>query len=109
MLLKLLTAPVAIPIAGFGFILDQLVTMAERELYDEDRIREELLLLQVRVDEGEISDEEYADAERDVLARLRAARDYWRQQYEASRLGEEATVSVTVELPEPDNGTEGSS
>jgi Gas vesicle protein G len=80
MLFKLLTAPITAPVAGFRFILDKVEEMAERELYDEERIREEFLLLQLRLDEGEISEEEYLVEEADVMARLRAAREYWRQQ-----------------------------
>ena len=53
---------------------------AERELYDEERIREELLLLQLRLDEGEITEDDYLVEEADIMVRLRAARDYWRQQ-----------------------------
>ena len=76
MLLKLLTAPLTAPLAGFRFILNQVEEMAERELYDEDRIREELLELQLRLDEGDIDDAEYAEREADVMARLRVAREY---------------------------------
>ena len=56
--------------------LEQILEMAERELYDPDRIREQLLLLQLRLDEGEITEEEYVEQEAEVLARLRAAREY---------------------------------
>jgi hypothetical protein len=76
MLLKLLTLPLAAPMAGFRFILNQIGEMAENELYDEDRLREELLELQLRLDEGELSEEEYADLEADVMARLRVAREH---------------------------------
>lgn len=107
MLFKLLAAPVSIPLAGFGFILDQLVTMAERELYDEDQIREELLLLQLRLDDGEIGEDAYAEEEAAILARLRAARAYWREKYAATAEEDDAAVSVSVELPEPDVPVEG--
>ncbi len=56
MLFKLLAAPVTLPVSGLRFILQQLLEMAERELRDEDRIRDELLLLQLRLEEGEISE-----------------------------------------------------
>lgn len=49
--LKLLGAPITAPIAGFEFILRQLQELAERELYDEDRLREELLELHLEADE----------------------------------------------------------
>lgn len=76
MLFKLLGAPLTAPLHGFQFILEQIADMAERELYDEDRIREELLLLHLRRADGEISDEEYADQEAEILARLRVAREH---------------------------------
>ena len=78
MLLKLLGAPVTAPLSGFRFILEQIAEMAERELYDEGRIREELLLLHLRLEDGEISDEEYVAQEAEILARLRMAREYHR-------------------------------
>ncbi len=74
MLFKLLAAPVTLPVSGLRFILQQLLEMAERELRDEDRIRDELLLLHLRLEEGEISEEEYAAAEAALIARWRAAR-----------------------------------
>lgn len=76
MLFTLLSAPLSVPVAGFRFILAQLVMMAERELYDRDRIREELLLLQLRLEEGEIAEAEFRAEEARIMARLRAARAY---------------------------------
>jgi hypothetical protein len=76
MLFKLLTAPLGAPLAGFRFILNQVGEMADRELYDEDRIRQELLELQLLLDEGDVTEEEYVEREADVMARLRAAREY---------------------------------
>ena len=76
MLLNLLTAPLGMPFSGFKFILNQIAQMAERELLDEETIRNDLLLLQVRLDEGEISEEEYLAQEAEIMARLRLAREY---------------------------------
>jgi hypothetical protein len=75
-MLGLLLAPVTLPFSGFRFILSQIAEMAERELLDADRIREDLLLLQVQLDDGEITEEEYLVREADVMARLRLAREY---------------------------------
>jgi len=80
MLLKLLSLPLSAPLMGFNFILNTIQDLAERELYDVERIREELLLLQSRLDDSEISEDEYAEAEADIMARLRAARLYRQQQ-----------------------------
>lgn len=76
MLFQLLTAPVSVPALGFKFILKQILDMAERELYDVDRIREELILLQQRLEQNEISEEEHKKLEGEVIARLRVAREH---------------------------------
>ena len=80
MLLKLLTAPVTLPVSGLRFVLGRVEEMAERELYDEEQIRDDLLLLQLRLDEGEITEDEYVLEETELMARLRTAREYRRQQ-----------------------------
>ncbi|HEY3115221.1 MAG TPA: gas vesicle protein GvpG [Chloroflexota bacterium] len=74
MLLKLLGMPITGPIAGFRFIMQQIETMAEQELYSEEHIMDDLLLLQSRLDDGEISEEEYTQQEAEIFARLREAR-----------------------------------
>lgn len=76
MLLQLLTAPVSLPMVGFRFILERVLEMAEQELMDVDRIHEQLLELNLRLDENEISEEEFLAAEAELMARLRAAREY---------------------------------
>jgi hypothetical protein len=86
MLFKLLTAPLMAPVSGFTFILAQLRDLAERELYDTDRIREELLLLQLRFEQGEIPQDEFEAQEKEILARLRAVREL--QQKAASEQSE---------------------
>lgn len=73
-------------IGGIRFVLDKIAAAAEQELYDEDRLREELLAAQMRVELGEMSEKEFADFEHDVLARMRAVRD--------AREGETATGVV---------------
>jgi hypothetical protein len=74
-LFKLLGAPVTAPLAGFRFILTQVLELAERETDSEASIRDQLLLLQLQLDEGEITEEEYAEREGPIIARLRAARE----------------------------------
>jgi hypothetical protein len=74
MLLKLLTLPISLPLDGFRFVLTQIGEMAERELLDVDRIHEDLLLLQLRLEEGEITEEEYVEREAEIMLRLRRAR-----------------------------------
>ena len=74
---QLLGLPITGPIAGFNFIMRQLLEMAERELYDPERIREEILLAQMRLEQGEITEEEYKELEGPLMERWRAVHDYW--------------------------------
>ena len=74
-LFDILGAPLTAPISGIGFVLKQLQTLAEQEMDNPDRLREELLLLQVRLDDGEITEEQYQVQEAEIIARLRAVRD----------------------------------
>ena len=59
------------PVNGFKFILRQIQQIADRELNDETVIKEQLLELQMRLELGDISDEDYAEAEAELFARLR--------------------------------------
>jgi hypothetical protein len=68
----LLTLPLA-PVRGVVWVADQLAEEAERQLYDEDRIRSELLQLELEADDGLITDEERARREDELLERLAIA------------------------------------
>jgi hypothetical protein len=63
------------PVRGTAWVAEQLAEEAERELYDENRIKRELLQLELDEEEGRVSDEERRRRESDLLARLRAARE----------------------------------
>ena len=58
-------------IGGLRFVLDKVVAAAEAELQDDSVLREELLDAQMRLELGEISEAEFVEIERDVLARIR--------------------------------------
>jgi hypothetical protein len=58
-------------IDGLRFVMDKLITVAEAELQDDTVIRERLLDAQMRLELGELTEEEFADIERDVFDRLR--------------------------------------
>ena len=59
------------PVNGFKFILGQIQKMADQELNDDTVIKEQLLELQMRLELEEISDEEFAEREAELFARLR--------------------------------------
>jgi len=52
-------------------VLDKVVAAAEAELNDDTALRERLLEAQMRLELGEISEEEFRRTERDILARIR--------------------------------------
>ena len=58
-------------IGSLRFVLDKVVSAAEAEMQDDTALREQLLEAQMRLELGEISDDEFAAIERDVLARIR--------------------------------------
>jgi gas vesicle protein GvpG len=75
---KLLFFPVAGPVAGIRWTLNQVQKVAEEELTDDTDIRRELMELQLRLELGEIDDAEYGAAEARLMAQLREVRE-WRE------------------------------
>jgi hypothetical protein len=59
---------------GLKFVLSKIAQLVDAELNDENALREELLAAQMRVELGEMSQEEFALLEREILARLREIR-----------------------------------
>ncbi len=57
-------------VGSLRFVLDKIVTAAEAEMQDSAALHERLLEAQVRLELGEISEAEFAEVERDVLARI---------------------------------------
>jgi hypothetical protein len=80
MLLKLLALPVTLPAAGIKFCLQQVLNAAEAELNDDAAVREALLLLSLKLEEGEISEEEFVAEEAVLMQRLREIRARKEQQ-----------------------------
>ncbi|HVT61718.1 MAG TPA: gas vesicle protein GvpG [Thermoanaerobaculia bacterium] len=56
------------------FVLDKVAVAADRELNDEGKLREELLAAQLRLELGEIGEDEFAALEGELLGRLRELR-----------------------------------
>ena len=74
-LTKLLTLPVMGPIQGVVWIAEKVAEQADKELYDEDKVRGQLMELELHLDLGEIGEEEYLAAEDVLLARLKVIRE----------------------------------
>jgi hypothetical protein len=65
----LITLPLA-PVRGVAWIAEQVMEEIERELYDEDSIRREMLQLELEFDDGLIDEEERQAREEVLLERL---------------------------------------
>jgi hypothetical protein len=59
---------------GIGWVLRRVADAVSHELVDESSLREELLAAQMRLELGEIDEDEFGRIEEDVLGRMRAAR-----------------------------------
>lgn len=75
LLLKLLSFPVSGPIGGLVWIAKKVGEQAEKELYDEDKVRGQLMELEMRYDLEEISEEEFLEAEEALLQMLKVIRE----------------------------------
>jgi gas vesicle protein GvpG len=94
LLTSLLTFPLSGPVAGIRWSLEQVKRVVDDELTDDAPIKQELMELQLRLEVGHITDADYVTHEADLMARLRAVRE-WREQ-----LGRETTSGpVRVATP----------
>jgi hypothetical protein len=62
-------------VGGIKFVLRKIVDAVESQLNDDSVLHEELLAAQMRLELGEITQEEFAEVEADLLARLREIRE----------------------------------
>jgi hypothetical protein len=69
----LLTLPLA-PVRGVAWVSEQVALEAERELNDETRVRRELAQLGMKLELGEIDEQEFEEREDALLERLAHAR-----------------------------------
>jgi len=58
-------------IGGLRFVFDKIAAAVDTELNDDTALREQLLAAQMRVELGEMDEQEFAAFERDIVARLR--------------------------------------
>jgi hypothetical protein len=85
-------------IGGIRFVLDKLAAAVDHELNDDTALREQLLAAQMRLELGEMSQEEFDALERDVLQRLREIRE--RRQGAAVASGEYKITGAAVDTDE---------
>ena len=94
----LLLLPIRLPVSGFNWILKQIQTMANEELLNDQPWKERLIELQMMLEVGEITEEEYTVQEAQVfqaLRDIRARREEMSRQAAAAR-GEEDQGGIGI-------------
>ena len=86
LLSKILLFPVAGPIAGIRWSLEQVQNVVETELTDDSAIKQELMELQMLLELGDIDDDEYRRREAQLMQQLREVRA-WREHFGMSAPG----------------------
>ncbi len=76
LLSSLLLLPIAGPVHGLRFLLEKIKPRLDADLMYEGQVTAELMAIALQHDLGEISDEEYAERETELLDRLNAIRAY---------------------------------
>src|SRR5437868_6354457 len=106
MLFKILGAPITLPIAGVKFVFQQIADLVDQELNDDSVVREQLILLQVQLEEGDIDEEDFVEQEAALMVRLREIKARKRAEAEQVSLDEppaeanvEARRRLVIETP----------
>jgi len=87
-------------IGSLRFVLDKVVQAAEAEMHDDSALRDQLLEAQMRLELGEITDDEFAVIERDVIAAIREIKG--KQQGPISMSPQDKISGVDIESFESD-------
>lgn len=92
----LLLLPFKAPVSGIRWVMKQIQTMADNELLNDQVWKERLIELQMKLELGEISEEDYVAEEAIIFQRLREIRqareDMARQ--DAAEQDDEEGISV---------------
>ena len=101
-LFKLLALPVTAPAAGIRYCLEKVLEVADHQMWDEDPVREQLILVNQAYEEGSMPEAEFREREAELLARLREIREHKKAaaRAEMSALPDEGKREVVIELPD---------
>ena len=78
--------PVTGPVGATKWSLNQVMKIVEEELTDDTTVKQDFMALQMKLELGEIDDEEYAEQEAIIMTRLREVRA-WREKLGKSVAG----------------------
>jgi len=81
-ILDILPLPASLPIKGLLWIAEKIEEQADEQVFGEEAIRRDLTNLGLRLDLGEISEDDYMAQEEELLVRLKIARERARAQTE---------------------------
>jgi hypothetical protein len=101
LLKHLLFWPVTGPTFLARFSMEKVLDATREELTDDQRIKEELLALQMQLELGEIDDDEYVAREAELMRRLREVRE-WREEFGMGTAGGPVRVARTEPAAEPE-------
>src|SRR5881227_3581468 len=99
------------PFSGMGFVFRTLARVAEEQYTDDAPVKERLLELQVRLDNGELSEKQYVREEAEILRDLREIENRRREMAGLPReegrrpfsgkVAEGSGAAVTFEIEQP--------
>jgi hypothetical protein len=93
----ILLLPIKGPIAGFRWVMSTIQKMADEELMNDQPWKERLIELQMQLELGELTEEQYAREEAIVfqaLRDIRARKEELARQYAADRGEEEGGIGI---------------
>ena len=96
LLTNILLAPFLGPVWGTKWTLDKIDRVVREELTDDTPIKEDLLALQMKLEVGEIDDDEYVRREAEIMKRFREVRE-WRERFGMSTGGGPVRVAQSGE------------
>lgn len=81
---ELVLLPLA-PVRGTAWVAEQIAEEADRQLYDEDNIKREMVQLEIDAEDGRVGPKEREAREDELLERLAVARQRQREEQELLR------------------------
>ena len=101
-LFKLLALPLSAPVAGIKYCMEKVLEVAEHQMWDEEPVREQLILVNEAYEEGRMREDEFREREAELLARLREIREHKKAAARAqqSAMPDEGERAVVIELPD---------